>query len=301
LQAARRSGISGGADRRAGNPQGAARAILAAVTSDGDSLRRRWQAGQPAFGGWCTIPSALSAEIVGQLGFDWVCVDLQHGLAGLESAAPMLQAISVTGAVPLARVPANEPWLVMRVLDLGASGVVVPLVSSPAEAERAAAACRYPPEGVRSWGPVRTAPALGADAAERNRRVLCLVMVETREGVESLDAICAVPGVDGVYIGPRDLGLSYGLEPGEELDAVVERILTTCRAHGVPAGIHTRSGEAARRYAEAGFLFASVATDRELLAGAARRELAAALGAEPRPAQAAADGLLRAAVSYVVR
>jgi 4-hydroxy-2-oxoheptanedioate aldolase len=262
------------------------------------AVRRRWSSGEPAFGAWCTIPSPLSAEIMGQFGFDWVCVDLQHGLAGLESAAPMLQAITVTGATPLVRVPANEPWLVMRVLDLGASGVVVPLVGSPEEAERAARACRYPPDGVRSWGPVRTSAALGADARERNDRVLCIVMIETREGVENLDAICAVPGVDGVYVGPRDLGLTHGLSPGSELESLIGRIVSTCRRHGVPAGIHARSGASARAYAEAGFLFASVATDRELLARSALAELGAALGRDPTAGPVPADGLLRAAVSY---
>ena len=264
-----------------------------------NTIRRRWSAGEPAFGAWCTIPSSLAAEIMGQLGFDWVCVDLQHGLAGLESAAPMLQAITAAGPVPLVRVPANEPWLIMRALDLGASGVVIPLVGTAEEAARAAAACRYPPDGVRSWGPVRTSPALGGDSGERNERVLCLVMVETRDGVENLDAICAVPGVDGVYVGPRDLALSHGLSPGPELDGLIEHIAATCRLHGVPPGIHARSGESARAYAEAGFLFASVATDRELLARVSRAELAAALGREPAPEPVSPGGVLRAAVSYV--
>lgn len=266
----------------------------------GWNLRDRWRAGKPTFGAWCTIPSPLCAEIIGQLGFDWACVDLQHGLAGLETAAPMLQAISTTGAVPLARVPANEPWLVMRVLDLGAGGVIVPLVSSPEEAARAATACRYPPAGIRSWGPVRGAPALGGDARERNNRVLCLVMIETREGVEHLDEICAVPGVDGVYVGPRDLALSHGLEPGLELERLIEGILAVCRSRGVPAGIHARSGESAAAYAKAGFSFASLASDRELLAGGAAAALAAALGREPAPTPAAPD-VLRAAVSYTTR
>jgi 4-hydroxy-2-oxoheptanedioate aldolase len=267
------------------------------VGGSGWDLRDRWRAGTPTFGAWCTLPSPLSAEIMGQLGFDWACVDLQHGLAGLETAAPMLQAISAAGTVPLARVPANEPWLVMRVLDLGACGVIVPLVSSPEEAARAATACRYPPAGVRSWGPVRTAPALGADARERNERVLCLVMIETRAGVEHLDEICSVPGVDGVYVGPRDLALSHGLEQGPELEELIAGILAVCRRRGVPAGIHARSGESARAYAEAGFLFASLASDRELLAGGAAAALAAAHGREPAPPPGA-EGVLRAAVSY---
>jgi 4-hydroxy-2-oxoheptanedioate aldolase len=254
-------------------------------------LRESWRAGRATFGAWSTTGSPLPAELLGLCGFDWVCVDLQHGLGGLENLAPSLQAISVTGAVPLVRVPANEPWIVMRALDLGAAGVVVPLVSSPDEAERAAAACRYPPEGTRSWGPVRR-------SADRPGVPLCLPMIETRDGVESLHLICAVPGVDGVYVGPRDLALSHGLEPGQALDALIERIVATCREHGVPAGIHTRSGESARAYAEAGFLFAAVASDRDLLARAATAELTAARGGEPPQARRPEDGLLRANVSY---
>lgn len=263
----------------------------------GDAIRARWSAGEATFGGWCAVPNALSAEILAQCGLDWVCVDLQHGLAGLESAGPMLQAISLSGAAPFVRVPANEPWLIMRALDLGAAGVVVPLVSSAPEAAKAVAACRYPPEGVRSYGPVRTSSPRRAEAHHANEQVLCLVMIETVGGVESLDEICQVPGVDGIYVGPRDLALSHGVARGPELDAVVERILATCKRHGVPAGIHTRSGVEARAYAEGGFLWAALASDRELLARSAVRELRDALGREPT-ARVPDEPVLRASVSY---
>jgi 4-hydroxy-2-oxoheptanedioate aldolase len=264
----------------------------------GDAIRAKWSAGEPTFGGWCAVPSPLSAEILAQCGFDWVCVDLQHGLAGLESVAPMLQAISISGAAPLVRVPANEPWLIMRALDLGAAGVVVPLVSSPDEAAKAAAACRYPPDGMRSYGPVRTSSPRRIDAAHANTQVLCLVMIETAGGVELLPEICQVPGVDGVYVGPRDLALTHGLSPGEDLDALIARILDTCRRLEIPAGIHTRSGADARAYAEAGFLWAAVASDRELLARIGSAELAAALG-RAVSARVPDEPLLRASVSYV--
>jgi 4-hydroxy-2-oxoheptanedioate aldolase len=240
----------------------------------------------------------MPAEILARLGFDYVCVDLQHGLAGLESAAPALQGVAAGCSAPLARVPGNEPWLIMRMLDLGASGVIVPLVSTPEEATRAAQACRYPPQGTRSWGPVRTAGALGATAPERNAAVLCIVMVETVEGVANLEAICSTPGVDAVYVGPSDLGLSHGLPPGPELDAVISGIAQTCRRCGVPAGIHTRSGAAARAAIDSGYTFTTIATDRDLLARAARAELATALGREPQSRQATDADLVRAAASY---
>jgi 4-hydroxy-2-oxoheptanedioate aldolase len=269
------------------------------LTGFDSAVRRRWQAGEPAIGAWCSIPSALSAEVVAQAGFDFVCVDLQHGLADLGSAAAMLQAISLTGADPLVRVPANEPWLIMRALDLGAAGVIVPLVGSADEAARAAGACRYPPAGIRSWGPVRVASTRATDAAACNARVLCLPMIETQEGVANLEAICAVPGVDGIYIGPSDLALSHGLAPGPELEALLARIVATARQCGLPAGIHVRTGAAARERAEAGFLLAGIATDRELLWRASLGELAAARGTERETGRPPAEGLLRASVTYV--
>lgn len=270
------------------------------ATDFGDQLRGRWAAGEPAFGAWCVLPGALPAEVLARCGFDWACVDLQHGLAGLETAPAMLQAISLSGIPPLVRVPGNEPWLIGRALDLGAAGVIVPLVSSPEEAARAATACRYPPVGNRSFGPLRASSPERSDPAYANGQVLCIVMIETREGVDSLPAICTVDGVDAVYVGPRDLALSHGLTPGPELDELIGRILATCRDLGVPAGIQTRSGEAARGYANAGFLFAGIASDRELLAEAAVRELTVARGAEPAP-RTPADPTLRAVSSSLGR
>jgi 4-hydroxy-2-oxoheptanedioate aldolase len=180
--------------------------------------------------------------------------------------------------------------VVGRALDLGAAGVIVPLVESPEQAAHAVAACRYPPAGTRSYGPVRVA----GDGGES----LCVVMCETRAGVEALAAICAVPGLDAVYVGPRDLALSYGLEPGEELDAVIAGIAETCAGHDVPAGIQARSGEDARRWTAAGFRFAAASSERDLLARAAARELAAALGADEAPLAAPPTGVLRAAARY---
>lgn len=214
-------------------------------------------------------------------GFEWVGVDMQHGPITIDVAAAMVQSISVAGAVPLVRVPANEPWLIGQALDVGASGVIVPLVSTREEAERAAGACRYAPAGTRSFGPLR---------APGTEKVSCLVMVETREGVENVEEICAVPGVDGVYIGPWDLALSHGLDaPGPETEPAIERVLAACRRHRLAAGIHTGSGESARAYLDAGFSFAGVASDLDFLAQSARRELG------ELPARAAPGGLVRIA------
>jgi 4-hydroxy-2-oxoheptanedioate aldolase len=263
-----------------------------------EGLRHRLATGGPVFGAWSTLGSPLPAEILAQLGFDYVCVDLQHGLASLESAPPAIQGITAAGSVPFVRVPGNEPWLIMRALDLGSFGVVVPLVSTPEQAARAAAACRYPPDGARSWGPVRTAAALGATATERNEHVLCIGMIETVEGVANLEAICGTPGIDAIYVGPSDLGLSHGLPPGPELDGVIAGIAEVSKRCRVPAGIHARSGESARAAIDAGYTFATVSSDRDLLGRTARAELAAARGSEPEGREASDADLLRASASY---
>lgn len=238
-----------------------------------EDLRARLSAGKPAYGVWCALDGVLAAETVALAGFDWACVDLQHGGASLDAAASVLQAISAAGVVPLARVPANDHRLIGRALDLGAAGVIVPMVNSPDEARRAVAAARYPPAGTRSYGPVRASAQAGDP--------LCIVMCETRGSVETLGEICAVPGVDAVYVGPHDLSLSHGLEPGPALDQVIEQIRTTCAQAGVPAGIHTGSGTRAQGYVEAGFRFAAVGSDRGLLARAAATELEVARGVPP--------------------
>jgi len=263
--------------------------------TDGNALRRLWLEGRGAIGGWCQLPSPLSAEIMGRAGFDWVCVDMQHGPTTIEAAAAMVQSISIAGAVPIVRVPANDLRLIGQALDVGASGVIVPLVNSREEAERAAAACRYPPDGLRSFGPVRTPGAVDGDPRAANDHVLCLVMVETRAAVESVDDICSVPGVDGVYVGPWDLSLSVGsTTPGPEIEPLLKRILDACRRHGVAPGIATGSGESARARLDAGFTWVAVSSDIDFLAHHAREQLAAA-GREPA-VRRAEDGLVHVAL-----
>ena len=180
----------------------------------GNSLKEAWAAARKTFGAWLTIPSSLSAELVAELRPDYVCVDQQHGAIDYGSMVPMLQAIRAAGATPITRVVGNDAALIMKALDAGALGVIVPLVSSQAEAARAVAACRYPPMGTRSYGPVRAAHVLGSTSpTDLAEGVVCLVMVETREGLDRVEEIAATPGLDGIYVGPADLALSFGLPP----------------------------------------------------------------------------------------
>lgn len=213
-------------------------------------------AGKPAIGIFVSANSPLVAEAAGQTGLSWVCIDMQHGEANLGTLSPLLTAISATPAMPYARVPFNDFKEIGRALDLGAYGVIVPLVSTVAAAEAAAQAAKYPPHGNRSYGPIRGALYSGGDYfGGADRETSLLVMIETKEGVENAAGILSVAGVDGCYIGPSDLSISYGVSPnvgtGEQLDPVVEegieQVLAAARATGKLVGMHLFSAAAANR------------------------------------------------------
>ncbi len=236
-----------------------------------NSLRAVWAQRGVALGGWLTLPSSMSAEIMANAGFDWVCVDMQHGMIGYADMVRMLQGISSTDTVPLVRVPRNEPGIIGRCLDAGAWGVVVPMVNSRQEAEAAVAACRYPPAGIRSYGPLRANYYAGFDYFSRaNREVTCIVMVETKEAVDNVEDIVSVPGVDAIYIGPADLGVSLGLAPAPDhpepgFTEALDRVLDACRRHHVVPGIAGNAQTAIKRV-EQGFALVEVASDAGLLA-----------------------------------
>jgi len=243
-----------------------------------------WEAGQAALGGWLTVPSSFSAEVMAHAGFDWLCVDLQHGVIDYQAAVTMLQAISTTQTVPFVRVPWNEPGVIMKALDAGAYGVVIPIVNTAAEAEAAVAACRYPPRGIRSHGPIRAALYGGRDYIARgNDEVLCIVQVETKESVENLDEILSVPGMDAVYIGPADLSLSLGLPPASDHDEpafaeAIERVLDACKRHNVVPGAHGGNVVTARKRLAQGFLMVEMCDDAGSLARSAAVDLMAVRG-----------------------
>lgn len=250
-----------------------------------NSLKRAWAEGRTTFGIWSVIPGLFGAEVLASALPDYVCVDEQHGLLDYSSMVPMLAAIEAGGSTPLTRVHANDPAHIGKVLDAGARGVIVPLVNDAKEAARSAAACRYPPEGNRSYGPVRASMVMGsAEPEELNREVVCLVMVETREGLENAGEIAATPGVDGIYIGPADLALSLGIsrDAAEHAEAV-ERIRTICQQSGIAAGMHATSGESAKRYAASGFDMVTVGIDATFLSQAVSGHMAVARGGSTEP------------------
>jgi 4-hydroxy-2-oxoheptanedioate aldolase len=241
-----------------------------------------WRAGGQTVGGWLSIGNAHTAETMANLGFDWLCVDLQHGMLSYEDLKYMLPAISTTDTIPIVRVPWNEPYEIMKALDAGAYGVIVPMVNNRAEAEQAVSACRYPPDGLRSFGPVRGAMYGGRGYAEEaNSQLACIAMIETAEGLENLDEIATTPGLDAIYIGPSDLSYALGLKPVGQFEEqvhidAVAKILAACRSAGIGAGIHTGSLAYTKRYLEQGFNMITLGTDSAFMARLASKELAEA-------------------------
>jgi len=241
------------------------------------NLRDRLDAGgTAAIGLWASIPSALTAEAAALAGPDYVVCDQQHGALDPATLMAMLTAIAGAGVPPLVRVARNEPFAIGQALDLGAGGVIVPMVESGEEAARAVSACRYAPEGTRSFGALRANPSPPA------QRPLCLVMVETRRGLENAAEIAATPGLDGIYVGPSDLALSLGLQPTIRLEhpPVLEALAVVhaaCADAGVIAGVHCLAAEDVPAQAER-FAMVTAGGDTLLLAGAVAQALRVARG-----------------------
>ena len=243
-----------------------------------------WRRDEQTIGCWLSLANAYSAESISHLGFDWVCIDLQHGIIDYTDLTSMLPAISTTDTIPLVRVPWNEPYEIMKVLDLGAYGVIVPMVNNRAEAEQAVAACRYPPDGNRSFGPIRAAMYGGRGyAKEANDQIACLAMIETKEGIENVEEIANTPGLDGIYIGPADLALAMGLpaqgdQHQEDHLAMVKHIQSVCKAAGKAIGIHTSSLEFTQKYLSLGFNFVTLGSESGHMMKNAAKELSEARG-----------------------
>jgi 4-hydroxy-2-oxoheptanedioate aldolase len=246
-----------------------------------NTLKSIWARGDAVVNGWLAIPSAFSAEVMAHQGFDSLTVDLQHGVVDYQTAVTMFQAISTTPAIPLARVPWNDPGLIMKILDAGAFGVVCPMINTREDAEAFVRACRYPPAGYRSFGPVRASIYAGADYGDHaNQTILVIPMIETAQAVRNLDDILSVPGIDAVYVGPADLSLSLGCRPRlDQTDPpVVEaqrKIVAACQRHGVVAGIHNNTPAYALRMVEEGYRFVTLASDSRFLAAKASEETGA--------------------------
>ena len=246
-----------------------------------NTIRKIWAEGGTVFSGWLASPSSVAAEVMARLDWDAITMDLQHGLIDYSDAVTMLQAISQTDRIPVARAPWNEPVMIQKLLDAGAYGIICPMVNSREECERFVGACRYAPDGYRSVGPIRAAMYAGADyVPNANSTIITFAMIETKQAMENLDEILSTPGLDAVYVGPSDLSVSMGTASGfdpefPEVMAAIETVAERCREHGVIAGIHTGSVSYALRMQELGYRFIVLLSELRLMQWTAANAIAA--------------------------
>jgi 4-hydroxy-2-oxoheptanedioate aldolase len=242
-----------------------------------NAVLSKLRGGEATLGCFVGLGSPNVVELLGHAGLDWLALETEHN--GLDSAEVehLLRAADTTPAVPIVRVPSAEHVYIQRALDMGAQGIMVPLVRSAAEAAAIVRATRYPPVGARSFGPLR-ASHYGLDNADylarANDNMLVSLIIETREGVENIDAIAAVPGVDALYMGLFDLCLGLGLNPLQlplpEIDVAIERVLIAGQRHGVAVGQGAATPDGVVKLRSQGFTFIGYGPDYALLAASAR-------------------------------
>jgi 4-hydroxy-2-oxoheptanedioate aldolase len=245
-----------------------------------DRLRDRWSRDEPAVNAWVMGSDAATPASLAAAGFDGVTADLQHGRHAEASLDIFATRVESAGAVPMARLRSNDPAEIMRLLDLGIRAVIAPMIGSAAGAARLVAAARYPPDGIRSYGPIAGAFGHGLEhTTSANERVLVFAMIETADGLTDVDAIAATPGLDGLYVGPADLGLSLGLASfadlrDERLVDALDRVVATSRRHGIVPGVHAPTPDKSIEMVERGFRLVTPLVDEDALAALAGDALA---------------------------
>ncbi|MBV9529694.1 MAG: 2,4-dihydroxyhept-2-ene-1,7-dioic acid aldolase [Bradyrhizobium sp.] len=243
-------------------------------------IKQMWASGKVVVNAWLAIPSGFSAEMIAQCGFDSVTVDLQHGVQDYLSMVQCFQAMHGHPVTPMVRVPWNEPGVVGKVLDGGAYGVICPMVNTPQEAKKLVSYSKYPPQGTRSNGPIRAGMygTAGSYQKTANDDIVLLPMMETKAAVENMEAILEVEGIDGVYIGPSDLGFSYGLMPKLDRDEpeilkIYEKIVKECEKRRLNPGIHCSGAEGAVRAMNMGFKLVTLSNEVGLMSTYARMQV----------------------------
>ena len=245
-----------------------------------NKLKEIFKSGKFAINGWLQIPNSFTAELMANQNWDSLTLDMQHGVIDYPNAVGMLQAISTSKVVPMARVNWNEPGQIMKILDAGAYGIICPMVSNKMEAENFVKACMYPPDGFRSYGPIRGLVYGGPDYAdEANNEILKFAMIETKESLENLDEIMKTPGLDGIYIGPADLSLAIGQKPsfdkpeGDPVYDVIMKILDHAQKNKIIAGIQNGQPEYAEKMIKKGFQLVTIGSDQRYMTAASKSAL----------------------------
>ena len=245
-----------------------------------NKLKKIFSEGKAVVNGWLQIPNSFSTEVMAHQGWDSLTIDMQHGAIDYPNALQMLQAISTTDTVPMARVNWNEPGQIMKILDAGVYGVICPMVSNRQEAEKFVQACLYPPKGYRSYGPIRSLLYSGSDYGKyANDEILKFAMIETKEALDKLDEIMSTPGLDGIYIGPADLSLAIGAEPGfdkgenDPTYPAIMKILEHAKKNKKIPGIHNATPEYAEKMIKKGFQLVTVGSDQRFMSSGAKSVL----------------------------
>ena len=245
--------------------------MISMTTGPAFSLARRLIAGETVYTAWCGLPAPLVAETMAREGFSAVTIDQQHGLWDTASTLTAIAAVRQGGAAPIVRVPLDGFATVSRVLDFGAEGVIAPMINSEADARAFVSAAKYPPLGDRSWGPHRATTLAGITdqktyLRDANEMVVTFAMIETREAMNNLASIAAVPGIDVLFVGPSDL--SIALTDGATVDphsvaveVALEKVVAAARGAGKIAGLYCISAERALACARRGFRFMAVGSD----------------------------------------
>jgi len=242
-----------------------------------NDLLNIWQKQKASINCWLSLPNSFTAEAMSKIGWDSITIDLQHGQNDYSSSIAILQAISSNSVVPLARVPWNEPGIIMKMLDLGTLGIISPMINSKQECEDFVSYCYYPPIGQRSFGPMRAQLNYGSDYFEKaNNEIISLAMIETKKAFENLDEILTVPNLTGVYIGPADFSLSYGLKPKfdvkeEPVYSKIKLIAQKAKQYGKIAGIHNGTTEYAKEMIDIGYKFITISSEFRLMSAAAQQ------------------------------
>lgn len=268
--------------RRAGGNSAAPARMVKQMKNN--KLKRVWKEGRCAYGMWADLGSPAAVETMCELDLDFILLDGEHGISSYEDVLPMMQSMNGTSAAAVVRVPSSDWVPIKRVLDMGAEGVLVPQVKTAAEVQRVVGQCRYPPVGTRGIGPYR-ASRYEMDFEDYFRRandeIVCVVQIENREAIANFDAILAVPGLDGVFIGPADLSLDMGFFPNidaPEVQKVINTILAKSAKAGLPVGYYCNTGKEAREFADRGFKMVSICNDMAVLARHLRQNFLEAHG-----------------------
>ena len=236
------------------------------------TLRDCWAKEKGAINAWCSIPSAVTAEMMSMNDFDSITIDMQHGLVDYQAALNMLQVFSGSEKTPMVRVPWNEPGIIMKSLDAGALGIICPMINTPEDATNFVGATRYAPEGHRSSGPTRALMVHGASYQdEANEKIISLAMIETVEALENVEKIAATEGLTGIYIGPSDLSISMGFNPGldrvePEMISAINKIYDACKNNNIKVGIHCLSPSYLKEKLSNGYDLATLASDVRIYA-----------------------------------